>query len=395
MAMKYLAFAALMAQATVAMADDTATSAMIAAKGLAATSAELDATPQSPDRDMARAAVRFLSGIEAAYHARWRIGATAGVLPVPVLATDLPPNADPQPMTPDFLNALAADLGAAMQATRDTLPQGDGALILRLTDLWFDVDGNGTRDPAEDLIALVGLPIPEGVTPEIRFDASDAHWLRAYTHLIGAMTDLTLAFDPEPALARRIALSDTLAQQFAQPPGQMARDPRFLNEAMAFGPIVDQIAVAVQTLRHQPDPARIASAAQHMQDMIAANRDFWTAVGAETDNDREWIPNDAQQAALGFDLPPDAGDAWLGVLDDAQAVLDGRLLVPFWRFAPGYGIDLKAWIDNPAPVDLIDWIQGTAALPYATPGMTVGDDNWGRFTGMFQGRAGLYMVLFN
>lgn len=393
--MKYLAIAALIGWPAVALADDTTTSALIASRGLAGAAAELQAAEATPDRDMALAAVRFLAGIESAYQARWRIGATSGVLPVPVLNTDLPPNPDPQPMAPDFLNALAADLGAAMQATRETLPDGDAALVLRLTDLWVDVDGNGTRDPDEDLTHLIGMPIPEGVTPEIRFDASDVHWLRAYTHLIGAMTDLTLAFDPEPALARRMALSDALTQQFAQPPGQMARDPRFINEAMAWGPMVDRIAAVVQTLRNQPDPDRIATAAQHLQDMIAANRDFWTAVASETDNDREWIPNDSQQAALGFDLPPDAGAAWLGVLDDAQAVLEGRMLVPFWRFAPGHGIDLKAWIDDPAPVDLIDWFQGSAALPYARPGLTVGDDNWTRFTSMFQGRAGLYMVLFN
>lgn len=393
--MKYLAFAALLGSATVALAEDTTTSALIGTKGLTAAAEQLQAADASPDRDMALAAVRFLAGIEAAYHARWRIGATSPLLPVPVLDAELPPNPDPQPIGADFLNALVTDLGAAMQDTREALPKDDAALVLRLTDLWFDIDGDGTRTPAEDLVTLVGLPIPEGVTPEVRFDASDAHWLRAYTHLIGAMTEMALAFDPEPALAKRIALTTELETQFAQPPGQMARDPRFLNEAMAFGPIVDQIAAVVQTLRNQPDPDRVATAAQHLQDMIAENRDFWSAVAAETDNDREWIPNQTQQAALGFDLPPDTADAWLGVLDDAQAVLDGKMLVPFWRFAPGHGIDLKAWIDDPSSVDLIDWIQGSAALPYAKPGLTVGDDNWNRFTTMFQGRAGLYMVLFN
>lgn len=395
--MKYLALAALLGLPVAALADDTTTSSLIGAKGLTAAAAALQAQPASADRDMALAAVRFLGGIEGAYHARWRIGATPPLMPVPVLDAELPENPEPEPFKADFLNALVEDLGAAMEATRDALPAdgADGALVLHMNDLWFDVDGNGARDPGEDLVALVGIATPQEVSPVVRFDASDAHWLRAYTHLIGAMTELTLAFDPEPALAQRIALSDELQRQFAQPPGQMARDPRFAMEAMAFGSFVDQVAVAIQTLRNQPDPARITTAAQHLHEMIAANRDFWTAVKAETDDDGEWIPNDAQTAALGFDLPVGAADAWLGVLDDAEAVLDGKMLVPFWRFAPGHGVNLQAWIKDPAPVDLIDWIQGTAALPYASPGLTVGDDNWSRFTTMFQGRAGLYMVLFN
>lgn len=53
------------------------------------------------------------------------------------------------------------------------------------------------------------------------------------------------------------------------------------------------------------------------------------------------------------------------------------------------------WLDDPRPVDVADWVQGTAALPYACPGLTVGRDNWDRFLNGFQGQAGLYMLLLN
>lgn len=387
--------AALALIATPALAEDTMTSALIARDGLTATAQALAQDPASPDRDLALSATRFLSGIEAIYQARWRIGATDGLLPVPVLGTALPPNPAPQAMQADALNVMAADLIAAMQNTRDSLPDTGGALILNLDDLWFDIDGDGQRGRGEDLPTLTGLPRPENASPRIRFDAADAHWLRAYTHLIAAMAELTLAFDPEPALADRIALDAELAKQFAQPPGQMARAPNFDLQARAFGPMVDRVAVTLQTLRHQPDKAHVTRAADHLRAMIAANRDFWQAVAAETDNDREWIPNDDQQAALGFDLPPDTGALWLSLLDEAEQVLDGRMLIPFWRFAPGYGVDLAMWLDDPQPVDLIGWVQGTAALPYARPGLTVGRDNLDRFRAVFSGRAGLYMVLFN
>ena len=86
---------------------------------------------------------------------------------------------------------------------------------------------------------------------------------------------------------------------------------------------------------------------------------------------------------------------WLAILDEVDQALTGRMLIPFWRFAPGHGVDLAMWLDDPGPVDVADWVQGTAALPYARPGLTVGRDNWDRFLNGFQGRAGLYMLLLN
>ncbi|WP_405405120.1 hypothetical protein [Paracoccus sp. Ld10] len=370
------------------------TSALIADHGLSGARAQLQEQAPSADRDLAIAATRFLGGVEAAYQARHRIGATNPLLPVPLLGASLPPNPDPQPMTADIVSAMMRDISQAMQDTRDALPEAPATLVLDLRDLWLDVDGDGTRNPAEDLATLSGLPLPDGPAV-VRFDAADVHWLRAYTHLIDGVATLILAFDPEPALAQHIALQGALSEQFAQPPGQMARAPSFDMQARAFGPIVDRVAVAIQTLRQQPDPVLTQAAGEHLRDMVAANRDFWTAVAQETDDDREWIPNDAQQAALGFDLPPGTGPLWLSILDEVDQALSGRMLIPYWRFAPGHGVDLAMWLKDPRPVEIADWVQGTAALPYARPGLTVGRDNWDRFVGSFGGRAGLYMVLLN
>ncbi|RNF35472.1 hypothetical protein [Paracoccus methylarcula] len=387
--------AALLLSTAPAMADDTTTSALIAEKGLSAAGAELEASPASPDRDMALAAVRFLSGIEAAYQARWRIGATEPLIPAPILGTSLPGNPAPEPMRADFLNGLAADLSASMQSTREILRDDEAALVLRLPDLWLDVDADGQRGPSEGLLDLTLMPLPEGVDGEIRFDTADAEWLRAYTHLIEVATALILAFDPEPALAGKIELDETLREQFATMPDDPQPDPAFDSEARYFGPVIDRVAVVIQTLRHQPDKDRIAEAVEHAHAMIDANRSFWAMIAAETDDDREWIPGDNQKAALGFDIPKGAGRTWLAVLEDAEQVLDGERLIPYWRFAPGHGIDLKHWLDDPQPVDLVGWTQGSAALPHARMGKTVSRDAWRDFTGIFGGRAGLYMVLFN
>ena len=94
--------------------------------------------------------------------------------------------------------------------------------------------------------------------------------------------------------------------------------------------------------------------------MVAANRVFWTEVAQETDNDREWIPNDACRRRLSV-LPPRAG-RWLAILDVVDPALTGRMLIPFWRFAPGHGVDLAMWLDDPGPVDVAT-VQGTAFTP--------------------------------
>ncbi|RJE81365.1 hypothetical protein [Paracoccus sp. JM45] len=377
-----------------AFADDTTTSGMIAETGLARTAETLSAQPPSPERDMALSAVTFLAGIEAGYQARWRIGATEPLVPLPLLGTSLPPNPDPQPMQADAVNTIMTDLAQAMQNTRSALPATDAALVLDLDDLWLDVNADGIRTKDEDLVPLTVFFRTDDLTP-IRFDTSDMHWLRAYTHLVEAAATLVLAFDPAPALAEQIKLTDILTQQFAQPPGQMARAPNLHRQAQQYGPLVDRLAVVVQTLRQQPDPELTRTASRHLQDMVTANIDFWQAVKAETDNDREWIPNNTQQAAAGFVLPEGTGALWLTVLDDMDQVLKGKMLVPFWRFAPGYGVDLSMWLQDPQPVGVADWVQGTAALPYLRPGLTVGSDNLEAFLQMFGGRAVLYMLLLN
>lgn len=349
--------AALCFAASPALADDTTTSAMIADQGLAATLAHLQAQPASPDRDMALAAVTFLDGIEGAYQDRWRVGATMIPLFLPVFGTMLTPNSNPEPLEADFFNVLASDLKGSMQAARAVLPAdgGDGALVLDRGDLWFDVNGDGARDMSESLTSLVMLRPVEDEPVSIRFDAADVHWLRAYTHLIEAGATLTLAFDPQPAMARMLDLRAAISDQEM---AQLQSSDGF-SEMSYYGdmPIyVDTIAVLIQTLRQQPDKALIAETEQHVRQMMAENRAFWNAVAAETDNDREWIPNDNQQAAMGFPVPPGSGAAWLGVLADAERVMDGDLLVPYWRFASGHGLNIREWLDDPQPIDLVSWI---------------------------------------
>lgn len=153
--------------------------------------------------------------------------------------------------------------------------------------------------------------------------------------------------------------------------------------------------VTLAALRQQPDVARIHAVRDHWLAMIAANRRFWAAVEMETDNDREWIPNGRQQSALPVTLEPGSGAIWLRVLDEAEAVLQGRLLLPHPVLPKGVGINLGSWLANPAPVDAMAWVQGVGALPHAARGPQISALSWRQFSALAQGRAGVLALWFN
>ena len=130
--------------------------------------------------------------------------------------------------------------------------------------------------------------------------------------------------------------------------------------------------------------------------MVAYNRVFWSRVAAETDNSGEWLPGGSQTSALGIVLPPETGTVWLGVLTDIEALLKGDLLAPYWRLDDqASGINVARLFTEPAPVDLMEWIQGAGALPYIEQGRVMQGESWSRFEGMMGGEAMLMTLFLN
>ncbi len=430
-------------------------SALIRDRGLAAAEAELSAAID-PNERFALAGVTFLRAIEELWQARWRYGLTQPGMVAPLMDTELPANPAPEPLAPDTFNIAAENLIAGMTRASDILatlpPDTDPAFTVSVPDLWFDVNANGARDAGEDFseLALQTLlsrwqvrrlkeeleanpDAPNPLNATVRFDAADADWLHAYTHLMRATSEVILAFDPAPEIARTLDLHAALAAQQGAGSGAVTDDmialieadirrsnPDMSDEEVAervdqlvaemtrlraegafggrrdqFGTFADIAAIVINTLGHQPDAKRIGRARGHLLEMVRLNRGFWQKVALETDDEAEWIPNALQKAALGFELPEGVDESWLAVLGDGERVLKGELLVPYWRFAPGHGVDLGAWIDAPAPVDIVDWIQGTAALPHARKGQVMTTANWRQFSFLVQGRAGLFAILLN
>lgn len=133
----------------------------IARTGLAATEARLAAIPAPANEELfALAGLRFLGGVEAALQLRWQTGIRADWSELPILRLPIPENPAARPFAAADFTTLVTNLDADMAAARAALTDlGDKpfALEIRLADLWFDININGTRDEGEDIGAIAGI----------------------------------------------------------------------------------------------------------------------------------------------------------------------------------------------------------------------------------------------
>ena len=398
--LKRLAFLAVLAASPVAAQS---ISTEIGQTGLGPTEARLAALARPTDDDrLALGAVQFLRAIEGSFQTRHAYGLTDRTGFLPLLRLGMTDNPAPRPFDPAILAQIFRDAEAGLARSITTfaaLPDSSAAALeLALGDIWFDVNLSAVRDPGEGMADLVGTltlgmpPAEAGMEPPalpvIRFDLADAAWATAYAHLLSGLAEAVQAYDPTDPIARVMAARVGLAE-FGPPP------PSFVTGMAQMPDEIDLIAMVLATLNQAPDAARMARAHGHFLSMIAENRRFWALVDAETDNDREWLPNARQVAAIGLPVPPETGDVWQAVLADAEAVLKGEKLIPYWRAGPLGGVNLQKVFLDPRPVDLAGWLQGWGALPYMQAGPLVTAESWDAFNGMLMGDAMLFAIWLN
>jgi hypothetical protein len=398
--MRALFIALTLSIASPALAERSALSAEIAETGIAATEARLAALPApAPEELFALAGMQFLGGVEKALQIRWRTGIQADWSELPILRLPIPENPAAQTFKSadfiDLLTGLDAQMAKA-RAALDKVGTQDVALEIAIGDLWFDIDGNGTRQQGEGVSEVAGLTLGgagrmgmQAVNdPVIRFDTADVAWLSAYVEFLRGFTKLALAYDPAPAIDRIMASTSAMKAFWGDTPPNNAFD-------MMFGRQVDRAAMVLTALSQSPDATLTQEAHAHLLAMITENRRFWALVEAETDNDSEWIPNDRQVSGLGLTMPPGTGARWQGVLADAEKLLKGELLIPHWRFGAEAGINLRKMFEAPVPVDLVTWIQGEGLLTFAEKGPQASPFAWNEFVSMVQGDELLFAVFLN
>ena len=223
------------------------------------------------------------------------------------------------------------------------------------------------------------------------FDKGDALWLQGYCNLLGAFGEFFLAYDWHESF-------DTTFFHFFPKMKSPFRDALTPPDPKDYfgtegGPVADFISF-LHIRWPVSEPARMAAARDHLKKMIALSRTSWTAIEAETDNDREWLPNAKQTSPFESVIVDEKRIAgWRAVLDEADAILDGKKLVPHWRLRQG--INVRRVFEEPQPFDFVLWITGPAALPYLEDGPTTTSEDWNRITESFGGGFGVFAVWFN
>ena len=326
------------------------------------------------DQHFALGAVHFLRGIEKTLQTRWQYNASMEYLDIPVLRLPVEPNPNAMPFRADLVTDIFAELRADMDASREALNavNGEVALRINLQDLWFDINMNEVRDENEGIMEIGASAVMSrrqlrdmGQMPaniKVQFDTADVAWLTAYAHLISGVSEMVLAFDPTEAIEVVMQSNAEMAALRGGPPMALTG---FIRDEDKW---IDRFAMVYGALNTQPEASHTRAAHAHFLEMIAENKVFWAKVAQETDNQMEWIPNGNQQSALGFEMPENTGIAWQAVLADAEAILNGELLVNHWRVSPAAGLNVKEMFMNPPVVDIVTWIQGSGLLPYMERG---------------------------
>ena len=315
-------------------------------------------------------------------------GPLGRVIPMPI-----PTNPTPEPLDYDGFRAIleTATAGFSLAADRFAVSgdsAGDFKVRIDPLKIRIDVNDDGTLEDSETLgnvltsvlmmePAMASPPPPSSgrsqagppATPsmpdtEIAFDRADAYWLSGYSSLVHGQVEFLLAHNFSEffnAVGHRFFPKAGLPMQDFSRGGQLMLDPESDNA------IADAVA-AIHTINWPViDKERLRGVLVSFAGVTGSSRANWEAILAETDDDHELLPGPNQKALDGSrPVTQEMVDAWLATLDSVDKVLEGKLLLPHWRFKQGF--DLKAYFDSAERTDLVMILTGYGALPFLKDG---------------------------
>jgi hypothetical protein len=325
---------------------------------------------------------------------------------MPLFSLPLPQNATPEPLTYDAFRAslvrLVQDLDAA-EAQLARVGDRPVKLTVDIARIRLDLDRNGVADASERLSSVVAalawaarrraIRPPGEETLLVGFDLADTYWLRGYAHAMAISAEFFLAHD------FRATFDATFQIFFPRADLPFTRHLKERPPAMPGRPSVDfdsifDLVAFIHTMRWEVvEPQRIAGIHGRLKSIVALNRKTWAAVRAETDDDNEWLPGPHQKGVLDMPVSAPMIDSWLAVLDEFEAVLDGRQLVPHPRFKRG--INVKRMLTEPRTFDFVLWFTGHAVVPYLEDGPIAEGRAWNNAQQVFRGQLMSYVLWFN
>lgn len=371
------------------------------ADGELALSARLETRTGDQQTRFSLGVVQFLRAVEGLAQAGYRYGVRAEqgqAYGLPLLRLPVPPNPNPEEIGYDDLRELLKTFVTDLEKTERTLAgvtSPDVKVRIPFGLIRLDLDGNDTATDAERFWTIYTRynALAPDLEPEalpVVFDLGDARWLQGYTHLLMALTQTYLAYDGRDLFEHtaqlfypRVRTPHTLLKNTG--PTALGFDGAEIADLVAFVHLLN-LPVA--------EPDRLRRALTHFEAVAEQSRASWRAIRAENDNDLEWLPNPRQQSVVPVRVSAAQIDAWLRMLDEAEAIFAGEKLVPHWR-VQGRGIDLRRVFLEPRRFDLILWLQGGAATPYLERGEVTRGETWAQIRSVFGGNFFGFAFWFN
>ena len=368
---------------------------------------ELLGLVQSNDKSKAAEAsaalgiVKFVISIEKlgqAFHRHGLETPQSVMIQLPIMRLPVPPNTRPEKLDYKKFRVILRELVDGLtdaEATLASAKDADVKFTFDLLKVRLNVDGDGKASDYESLGAMVrhlassSDPTPSDMT--FSFDAADLLWLRGYSQFISAVGQFALAHDFHLAFEKTFHMffpraGLPLASELVQPfnPTNMFSDSA-LGDGIAFIHLLNWPTV---------EPARLADVRLRLKSLAALSRESWAAARAETDNDREWLPNAKQTSAFkSLATTDETIDGWLAVLAEFEAILDGKKLLPHWRFDKG--LNVKRIFEESKNFDLVLLIAGADVVPYLETGPTSSSSDWNDLMRVFQGNFLGYTLWYN
>lgn len=359
----------------------------------------------------------FIQGVEHFAQGLYRHGFAspdAGPIMGAPLAMPVPVNPSPEPLDYDKFRAILQLLVDDMDAARDALltagETGDYVVPVEVLKVRIDLDGDGKGSETESignvLNAMFGAatvpgptdpgapaatpPVPPDST--IGFDRADAIWLAGYSQVLAAQADFLLAHDFralfDTTFHRLFPRAGLPMQEYTRATGTLMLDPESDNA------IADALAAIHHLNWPVTDADRLKRVLARFKAITGLSRRNWEAILAETDDNRELLPSPKQTG-----ITPDAKitdaqvKAWMATLDTADLILDGKLLLPHWRFQKGF--DLKAYFETAKKTDLVMLITGYDALPFLKDGPIASAESFAEANAVFGDALIGYAFWFN
>ncbi len=363
------------------------------ARGEAELAAALQKTPDDDNTRFALGAVRAIRAIEGPGQGIHGLGVRGQVArQIPFLRLPVPENLNPPKVKPEDVRAVLVafrDALAKAEATLEPIRDESVVLDIRLGQTRLDLDADGTPDDPLRAILARYMPDLEGRLRDnadlrIRFDRADVAWLRGYCHLLMGLCDVVLAHDMTELFHHAAHVVFSAVDSPYPFLAQSGRGVFAIDDGIDIADLIAAIHLMRFPVR---EPERMKSALEHFDQMLALSRESWTFALAETDDEREWIPNPKQTGVLRIPIAREQIDAWMTFLDEGRALLAGKVLVPFWRGSGDdpRGVNLRRVFTEPTTFDLVLWVQGTAAAPYLEEGRRTDAEVWTRLLRVFGG----------